>query len=267
MSNIENFLNTAEKDIALTKTIQKTKFSEVYECKLDGKDAVLKIKKDCTFENEIGTEEIILDRLQNLKLAPRILYADKQKKIVIYEKVVGPALNIIPKASIISKCAKQLKKLHNSNISSDDCEPFEDKIKKYEHAIAQKSFNSVCQSAFRFIYELVTRDKHQVFCHNDLNLSNIMYSDGIFFIDWDYAGFNHPYFDLALLFNAMNLTSKEEYNFLNIYTDQVNNIDDELLREYKKMSLYVEYLWIVATSSQENPKYAPRFGELSTCLR
>tara|TARA_B100002019_G_scaffold37511_1_gene31379 strand:- start:573 stop:857 length:285 start_codon:yes stop_codon:yes gene_type:complete len=94
-----------------------------------------------------------------------------------------------------------------------------------------------------------------------------MYSDGIFFIDWDYAGFNHPYFDLALLFNAMNLTSKEEYNFLSIYTDQVNNIDDELLREYKKMSLYVEYLWIVATSSQENPKYAPRFGELSTCLR
>ena len=68
MSNIENFINTAKKDIALIKTIQKTKFSEVYECRLDGKDAVLKIKTDCTFENKIGIEEIIVDQLHNCLL-------------------------------------------------------------------------------------------------------------------------------------------------------------------------------------------------------
>ena len=267
MSNIENFLNTAEKDIALIKTIQKTKFSEVYECRLDGKDAILKIKTDCTFENDIGIEEIIVDRLHKLNLTPRILHADTQKKVVIYEKVIGSDLSTVPKANIISKCAKQLKKLHNSNIVCDDCGSFKSKIKKYEHVIAQKSSNLFYRSAFMFIYKLAARDKHQVFCHNDLNLSNIMYSDDIFFIDWDYAGFNHPYFDLALLFNAMNLTSNEEYNFLSIYADQENNIDHKLLKEYKKMSLYVEYLWIVVTSSQENPKYATRFVELSTLLR
>jgi thiamine kinase-like enzyme len=267
MSNIENFINTAKKDIALIKTIQKTKFSEVYECKLDGKDAILKIKMDCTFENEISIEEIIVDQLHKLNLAPRILLTDTEEKVVIYEKVVGSDPGTVSKANIIPKCAKQLKKLHNSNIICDDCSSFESKIKKYEHAIAQNSPNSLCRSAFKFIYELVARDKHQVFCHNDLNLSNIMYSDDIFFIDWDYAGFNHPYFDLALLFNAMNLTSNEEYNFLSIYADQENNIDHELLKEYKKMSLYVEYLWIVATSSQENPKYATRFDELSTLFR
>ena len=65
----------------------------------------------------------------------------------------------------------------------------------------------------------------------------------------------------------MNLTSNEEYNFLSIYADQKNDIDHELLKEYKKMSLYVEYLWIVVTSSQENPKYATRFDELSTLFR
>ena len=267
MSNIENFLNTAKKDIALIKTIQKTKFSEVYECRLDGNDAVFKIKTDCTFENEIGIEEIIVDQLHKLNLAPQILHADTEKKVVIYEKVVGSDLSTVPKENIIPKCAKQLKKLHSSNIVCDDCGSFKSKIKKYEHAIAQNSLNSLCRSAFKFIYELAARDKHQVFCHNDLNLSNIMYSDNIFFIDWDYAGFNHPYFDLALLFNAMNLTSNEEYNFLSIYADQENDIDHELLEEYKKMSLYVEYLWIVATSSQENPKYVTRFDELSTLLR
>ena len=267
MSNIENFLNTAEKDITLIKTIQQTKFSEVYECKLDGKDAVLKMKKDHTFENEIGIEEVIVDQLHCLNITPRILHADIQRKVVIYEKVLGSAVSTVPKAAIIPKCAKQLKKLHNSNIVCGNCGSFEDKIKKYEYVITEKSSNSFCQSAFKFIYELLERDKHRVFCHNDLNLSNIMYSDDIFFIDWDYAGINHPYFDLALLFNAMNLTSYEEYKFLSIYADQENNINHELLKEYKKMSLYVEYLWIVATSSQQNPKYATRFDELRTLLR
>ena len=121
MSNIENFLNTAEKDIALIKTIQKTKFSEVCECRLDGKDAILKIKTDCTFENDIGIEEIIVNRLHKLNLTPRILHADTQKKVVIYEKVIGSDLSTVPKANIISKCAKQLKKLHNSNIGSGSC--------------------------------------------------------------------------------------------------------------------------------------------------
>ena len=80
MSNIENFLNTAEKDIALIKIIQKTKFSEVYECRLDGNDAILKLKTDCTFENKIGIEEIIVDQLHKLNLAPQILHADTEKK-------------------------------------------------------------------------------------------------------------------------------------------------------------------------------------------
>ena len=97
MSNIENFLNTAKKDIALIKTIQKTKFSEVFECRLDGKDAILKIKTDCTFENDIGIEEIIVDQLHKLNLTPRILHADTQKKVVIYERVIGSDLSTVLK--------------------------------------------------------------------------------------------------------------------------------------------------------------------------
>ena len=121
MSNIENFINTAKKDIALIKTIQKTKFSEVYECRLDGKDAVLKIKTDCTFENEIGIEEIIVDQLHNLNLAPQILHADTEKKVVIYEKVVGSDLSTVSKANIISKCAKQLLCAFRDNVCFRNC--------------------------------------------------------------------------------------------------------------------------------------------------
>jgi len=39
--------------------------------------------------------------------------------------------------------------------------------------------------------------KEYVLCHNDLNLQNIFFSDDVKFIDWEYAGVNDRYFDLA----------------------------------------------------------------------
>jgi len=39
--------------------------------------------------------------------------------------------------------------------------------------------------------------KEYVLCHNDLNPQNIFFSDDVKFIDWEYAGVNDRYFDLA----------------------------------------------------------------------
>ena len=39
--------------------------------------------------------------------------------------------------------------------------------------------------------------KEYVLCHNDLNPQNIFFSDELKFIDWEYAGVNDRYFDLA----------------------------------------------------------------------
>ena len=42
-----------------------------------------------------------------------------------------------------------------------------------------------------------------VLCHHDLVVENILLCDrGLFFIDWEYAGFGHPAFDAVKLFGA-----------------------------------------------------------------
>ena len=143
-------------------------------------------------------------------------------------------------------------------IDNYEYELFEEKIEKYFLTIGERAQDSVSKNAKSFIKK-VTADKSKlVFCHNDLNLSNIIYTDNIYFIDWDYAGLNHPYYDIATLLNALDLSQDEEKYFLNSYTGTHNAMDLDVLDSFKKLALYVEYLWIVATASNEDDKYRDR---------
>ena len=58
------------------------------------------------------------------------------------------------------------------------------------------------------------------FCHNDLLASNIL-DDGVrlWLIDWDYAGFNSPLFDLGGLASNNELSEQQEHHLLEIYYD------------------------------------------------
>jgi thiamine kinase-like enzyme len=84
-----------------------------------------------------------------------------------------------------------------------------------------------------------------VFGHNDLLPANIM-DDGkrLWLIDWDYAGFNTPYFDLGGLASNASFSSKETDALLEAYFERP--ADDEMRRGAKIMtvvSLLRETLW------------------------
>lgn len=84
-----------------------------------------------------------------------------------------------------------------------------------------------------------------VYGHNDLLPSNLL-DDGqrLWLIDWDYAGFNSPLFDLANLCSNNELELESEIWLLEAYYDR--RADDALLRRYGAMkcaSLLRETLW------------------------
>lgn len=84
-----------------------------------------------------------------------------------------------------------------------------------------------------------------VFGHNDLLAANIM-DDGerIWLIDWDYAGFNSPLFDLGGLASNNGLSPEQEEWLLEAYFDRP--VTDELRRRYTAMkcaSLLRETMW------------------------
>jgi thiamine kinase-like enzyme len=84
-----------------------------------------------------------------------------------------------------------------------------------------------------------------VFGHNDLMAANFI-DDGarLWLIDWDYAGFNTPLFDLGGLASNNSLSPAQESRMLELYFD--GPVDDALRRRYAAMkcaSLLRETMW------------------------
>ncbi len=88
-------------------------------------------------------------------------------------------------------------------------------------------------------------DVEMVFGHNDLLPANFI-DDGqrLWLIDWDYAGFNSPLFDLGGLASNNGLSPAQEDWMLETYFEQP--VDDGLRRRYQAMkcaSLLRETMW------------------------
>lgn len=84
-----------------------------------------------------------------------------------------------------------------------------------------------------------------VFGHNDLLAANFL-DDGqrLWLVDWDYAGFNSPLFDLGGLASNNRLDPEQERWLLESYFDAP--VTDELRRRYEAMkcaSLLRESMW------------------------
>ena len=84
-----------------------------------------------------------------------------------------------------------------------------------------------------------------VFGHNDLLPGNFL-DDGsrLWVIDWEYAGFNTPLFDLGGLASNCDFSQKEEIYLLENYFNK--KIDDKLLLQYNSLkcaSLLRETMW------------------------
>ena len=84
-----------------------------------------------------------------------------------------------------------------------------------------------------------------VFGHNDLLPDNFL-DDGtrLWLVDWDYAGFNSPLFDLGGLASNNALDPNQEDELLEMYFDK--SVDDGLRRRYSAMkcaSLLRESMW------------------------
>lgn len=84
-----------------------------------------------------------------------------------------------------------------------------------------------------------------VFGHNDLLAANFL-DDGerLWLVDWDYAGFNTPFFDLGGLSSNSQLDAEQESLLLRLYLGRAPRADERrALAAMKAASLLRESLW------------------------
>jgi thiamine kinase-like enzyme len=83
-----------------------------------------------------------------------------------------------------------------------------------------------------------------VFAHNDLLAANI-FDDGarLWLLDWDYAGFNSPLFDLANLSSNNGFSPADDAALLNAYFGAPEAATHDAFLAFKCASLLRETLW------------------------
>jgi Ser/Thr protein kinase RdoA (MazF antagonist) len=151
-------------------------------------------------------------KVQNLAYAQGItaepLVFDSENVFMVFEFLVGEHKTKLNETEL--KClAQTLQKLHSISI---DAKPIE---LQADICIIEKC------------------PKEYVLCHNDLNPTNIFFSNNdIKFIDWEYAGVNDRYFDLASVCVEFGLAGEMVEVFLNAYFEG-ENFCLEKLETYK----------------------------------
>jgi len=173
------------------------------------------IRTDIDREFEFQVQRLAFEK--GISAEPLLL--DVENGLTISTYLEGTHKDILEKNDL-QQFAEVLKKLHTSKIV---CNPI-----LLETLIEIKS--KEVHDAFRIID---TFPSEVVLCHNDLNPQNILFSETIKLIDWEYAGVNDRYFDLASVCVEFDLNTEDEVYFLGSYFTGENEIIDEKLKAYK----------------------------------
>lgn len=206
-----------------------------------------------------GTEEIInrshekisTELACDLDIDTELLFfdADTGKKVSRYIKnAITMSPNSMKEEKNIIDAAKVLKKLHTSEI--DTKVPFEvfDMANEYERFI-KKNDGSFYED-YSIIREKVMQLKEEVdklgyvyvSSHNDPLCENwIRSGDRMYLVDWEYAGMNSPFWDLADVSIEAELDEEQDILILESYLGRHAKTDELFCFQANK--IYLDFLW------------------------
>ena len=194
--------------------------SAVYKIIVGGKPYVLKIDKT---QGKGAAEN--LKQAADAGIAPPLYYQDTVEGISISGFVESrPLRAALPPDQIPGQLAEVIKKIHAlpAPAGGQDVWVTVDGLIAEFRGVGMLSgpvFDE-CFAGYEKIKRIYPQDVERVFSHNDLNPANVL-SDGsrVWVIDWDVAGSNDRFVDLAVAANFFIYTPGHEAALLDAYFD------------------------------------------------
>jgi len=211
-----------------------------------------RIGKDIEEHLIFRTNEISASKAAALAgIAPKLIFTGEG--IIIFEYIKSITFNSELVIQNLNKIIKLIKNIHDEipNFISGDPPLFWvfHVVKNYVNFL--KNNNS---AYLNLLNELVDKSSQLnklaspyeiVFCHNDFLPANFIENNSkIWVVDWEYAGFNTPLFDLGGLASNNNFTYEQEIYLLENYNQR--KVDEKYLAKYfaiKCASLLRETMW------------------------
>lgn len=192
-------------------------------------------------------EKKIFDLVSPLNIGEKVIYFDETDGIKLSKFIHGTRFYYRePTQEQIVYVAKTIKKLHKSKIlSSNDYDMF-NKLKVYKSPLNPNSFieEGYEKRTIKDLEKIFDKEE-KVFSHNDLVKGNLLFKfNSLSIIDWEYAGMNHPYFDLASFISENNLNDSQQDFFLKkFFGSDFNSLIKKRVLMFCRFQNILFYYW------------------------
>lgn len=198
--------------------------------------------------NDYQKEKLILESLQKLNISEKVVHFDTANGIKISKFVHGGLLyKETPTDEQIRLTSKALKKLHRSNVEVPYNFDLFVRLNFYKTFAKKETLDQRYEKKIvRQIETIISKDK-MVICHNDLVRGNLLYRfEKLIIIDWEYAGMNHPYFDLASFISENDLSDEQANLFLTSYLgSKLNKLKNRRIKSFIEFNDILWYYWAI----------------------
>ena len=250
MQNLHNNLDIKNHNLEIIKTIKSGPVSEISICNFDNIKAILRVDYPCARKINVDRENEIftLSQLKILDFSPEVLFSDLSYGILVWRYIEGIEFSLGEDSNkvFLKTLGTELKKIHDIDLPKSKKKYFSNDINFYRNLLNEVPENIILHRGFD-LYDKLNNSDNYVFSHNDLNKTNLLWRDRLFFLDWEYSSFNNPFFDIASISNAYNLSKVDRAILWKAYTNnEYSALNDTNLREWMLFCHYLEYMWSIS---------------------
>lgn len=195
--------------------------SKLFRIKLNEQDLVLRLldsQRSNDFYNSISQEIESMRKMSNYAIAPYIYWCSENENMILMDYI---SHNRITEKDLDTafycKLATALRQLHQCTFFSYSKSAFES-IREMAANINLPELALECISKVEILESILKLDPYLAPCHRDLNTGNILNTPTkVYFIDWETAANDDPFFDLATISNFLVFEKDKDDLVMNTY--------------------------------------------------
>lgn len=221
--------------------------NDTYLVNTGNSEAVLRVTRyiDDPLTPDRNNELTALSNAAAAGLAPAVIFSDPEQGILVTEYLIYPPWTRadLEEHGNLERLANLLREVHQLPGTESPADMVA-AARRYASFLAQsEESEDIIAQCLQIVLD--TEPKSQkVCCHNDIVAANIINSPFLMLIDWEYAGNNDPYFDLASLIGYHDLDKKMIDILLTAYVgNSTGEAEDQLDIQLRRFDA-LQWLWM-----------------------
>lgn len=201
-------------------------------------------------KSEPHQELSALKTAAKLDLYPKNFFYDEDDAFLLCPFLEGKPLLDDPTSfqNDLKEMAKTLRLIHQTPSPIDKAEPLDKRILVYYDLLnpllnsdEQKEFEALCAPVIP-LYEQLCKNNEKTLIHGDIHAKNFLKTnDHLYLLDWEFASYDNPLWDLGYFLVQENLNPHDERAFLSSYFQEKPIPEDVFL--WKKLAAIMLTLW------------------------